>query len=692
MHITLGQAIWSSVKPIIKIYLIIGTGFGLSKMNILTADATRTISDIVLTVLLPCLSFNKIVANIQDSDIKDVGIIVLTSLLIFGSGLFFAYIVRRFMPVPRKWYGGILAGGMFPNISDLPIAYLQTMDQGLVFTEEEGEKGVASVIIFLAMFLICVFNCGGFRLIENDFNYNDEENAINDDIDNNDKVPFEFNTNALESSSDSYNINNEKQQNDNTVDPLENATQNNSDEKIIKHTNLNGSNSSNETIGSKENNVENKGSSSNNSNEDNKIDNTIIPKPENAYHGTPNNNNYSNNIPNTMEVNSILTTTSMPVSSILTENSIDSENFNPGENYRAYTNDKEEDDYKTKRISSQPVAYTQTDENMNNKFYHHQRHNPNNNLAYTSSYQRSMYGLDRIVSTRSLDNRSLPSQNLHDIIHEYSNVDQFGQARRNSQASEFAEDNNSLASDTSTNASTIQKIRTAKLTKILTSDATVSKKDIEESGSSLPKWMRNFKITSLLVFFLKNCLRPCSIAVILALIIAFIPWVKALFVKNADTPKIAQAPDNQPALSFIMDYTSYVGAASVPFGLILLGATLGRLKIGKLYPGFWKSACVLVFLRQCIMPIFGVLWCDRLVKAGWLDWEKDKMLLFVIAINWALPTMTTLIYFTASYTPLGTIEPIQMECTSFFLMIQYPLMIISLPFLVSYFLKVQMKL
>ena len=141
-------------------------------------------------------------------------------------------------------------------------------------------------------------------------------------------------------------------------------------------------------------------------------------------------------------------------------------------------------------------------------------------------------------------------------------------------------------------------------------------------------------------------------AVILALIIAFIPWVKALFVTTSNTPKIKQAPDNAPALTFIMDFTSYVGAASVPFGLILLGATLGRLKIGKLYPGFWKSAEVLVFLRQCIMPIFGVLWCDRLVKAGWLNWENDKMLLFVIAITWNLPTMTTLIYFTASYTCL----------------------------------------
>ncbi|KAF4007192.1 Membrane transport family protein [Saccharomyces cerevisiae] len=76
VHITLGQAIWVSVKPIIKIYLIIGVGFLMAKMGILTVEATRIISDIVLTVLLPCLSFNKIVANIEDKDIKSVGLSV----------------------------------------------------------------------------------------------------------------------------------------------------------------------------------------------------------------------------------------------------------------------------------------------------------------------------------------------------------------------------------------------------------------------------------------------------------------------------------------------------------------------------------------------------------------------------------------------------------------------------------------
>lgn len=180
-------------------------------------------------------------------------------------------------------------------------------------------------------------------------------------------------------------------------------------------------------------------------------------------------------------------------------------------------------------------------------------------------------------------------------------------------------------------------------------------------------------------------------AVIVGLTIAFIPWVKALFVTTSHTPYIPSAPDRQPPLSFLMDYTSYVGAASVPFGLLLLGGTLGRLKINKLYPGFWKSAVLLVAIRLCIMPIFGVLWCNRLVRAGWLHYEEDKMLLFVIVMDWGLPSMTTIIYFTASYTPEDAKETVQMDCVSFFLMIQYPILAVSLPFLASFYIKVKLK-
>ncbi|CAB4254234.1 similar to Saccharomyces cerevisiae YOR092W ECM3 Non-essential protein of unknown function [Maudiozyma barnettii] len=640
MHETLGQVIWIAVKPIIKIYLIIGVGFGLCKMGILTADATRSISDIVLTVLLPSLSFNKIVGNIEDQDIKFVGIICLTSILIFATGLGCAYIIKKTLPVPKAWGGGILAGGMFPNISDLPIAYLQTLDQSGMFTTEEGNKGVANVIIFLAMFLFCVFNLGGFRLIENDFNYKDEESGVRDSERSSIASPLasipeegEFqasNNNDMSSSSSSLSgkshsvVNGEK----------------------------NGFNSSSETPSElnhdqEKNMVTKLGAGNSSSSFNQNLENSTTEDLGDMPMASGNNN----------DLQSVQSSIATSVDSHGSAGDYNRELGIPA----------------ARRTMSQPVAFTEEDNGSLGRRQTYSQYSLNSELALTP--------------VRSLDKRDFPAEDMNDIVREYSNVDQYGQRR----ASVVALQNEDPSNDQASHTSSLQRIKSSNLTKILTSDATVSKKDIEESGSSLPKCIQKFPLTPFIVFFLKNCLRPCSMAVIVALTIAFIPWVKALFVTSNNTPHIKQAPDEQPALSFFMDFTSYVGAASVPFGLILLGATLGRLKIQKLYPGFWKSAVLLVFLKQCIMPIFGVLWADRLVKAGWLDREKDEMLLFVMTINWALPTMTTLIYFTASYTPLDCEDPIQMECTAFFLMLQYPLLVISLPFVVTYYLKVYLK-
>ncbi|AGO13418.1 AaceriACL080Wp [[Ashbya] aceris (nom. inval.)] len=555
MTLALGQVIWIAVKPVIRIYFIVGTGFVLARFNILSVEATRAVSDIVITALLPMLAFSKIVQNIEIGDIKNVGIICLTSFMLFGAGLVAAMVVRRVLPVPRKWQGGILAGGLFPNINDLPIVYLQSMDQGLVFTPEEASKGVANVIIFVAMFLVCLFNLGGFRLIEADFTYEDEENASG------------------------------------------------REEK--------------EGLGSPA---------------------ASLVRERGAGEPRPLSVEELESIPTRDSANTL------PTGGEHAE----------GGNVRPAV---------PVQLAGPPLSQWNT------------------GLSSVSSFRRR----DSMASTmRSIDLRSMPPQGITDLIREYSNVDQFGKRLSAPEAFHGAGPYGEMGSH-ATPAATQRS-----LTRIITSEAAVHKEDIEASGSTLPPWLRRFPLTKHVVFFLKNCLRPCSVSLILALVIAFIPWLKALFVTTPNAPRIPNAPDELPPLSFLLDFTSYIGAASVPFGLMLLGATLGRLRFGNLHPGFWKAALVLVLFRLIALPIIGILWSEALVKFKWVNWEDDKMLLFVIVLSWSLPTMTSIIYFTATYTPINALDTTQMDCASFFLMLQYPILTVSLPFVVTYFLKVKL--
>jgi predicted permease len=164
MSLSLGDVIYTAVKPIFKIYFIIGCGFILGRYNMLTVETSRNLSDIIISLIFPCLVFTKIVTNLQNSDIKQIGIICLIYVLftvIGGLGGLGCYLLGK----PKYWMGGALSVALMPNISDLPIAYIQTFSSGEVLTEAEGEKGVAYICIFTAVQILFQFNLGLFKLI-----------------------------------------------------------------------------------------------------------------------------------------------------------------------------------------------------------------------------------------------------------------------------------------------------------------------------------------------------------------------------------------------------------------------------------------------------------------------------------------------------------------------------------------------
>ena len=126
---SIGLVIYAAVKPIFKIYFIIGVGFYLARRNILTVTTCRDISDLIVTAILPCLLFNNVVSNLQSLDIKNIGIIFFTATLLFGVGALLAIATYFTTKGPKRWFGGLLSVGLFPNISDLPIAYLRSEER-----------------------------------------------------------------------------------------------------------------------------------------------------------------------------------------------------------------------------------------------------------------------------------------------------------------------------------------------------------------------------------------------------------------------------------------------------------------------------------------------------------------------------------------------------------------------------------
>lgn len=530
MTAPLSLVVYAAVKPIFKIYFIIGIGYYLARKNIFNVSTCRDISDAIVTAIMPCLIFNKVVLYLKSSDIKNIGVVFFEGTLLYGVGALLGLATFYICRSPKAWFGGLILVALFPNISDLPIAYMQTLaETGSLFTTEEGNRGVAYVCIFLASQVFYQFSLGLYKLIQYDFR---------DELRDEEKLPEE----KVEDGSESgHNHGFDSRDSTSGTESLGNTSQ-----------------------------LHNSG--------DFAIQQVLEPQKSNS---------------NSLDTGALID--SSP-SHILTSNSA------------ATTN------------------------NINN----------NNNL--------SLYE----TASRAAVLRTLPSQDIQDVINEYSEHDRLKAHR-------------------------VRRVMS------LTSECAVEKAE-ETENEIHPPQNRRARFLNQLRATLRNFMAPNSVSLIVSLIIAMSPPLKALFVKS--TFHIPNAPDNEPPLSFVIDLTSYVGAASVPLGLLLLGATIARLKVNSIIPGFWKTVVMITMCRLVVLPIFGVGLTTGLYKAGWFG--EDKLIRFISVLEFGLPNATALVYFTAFYTDPQSPVHLQMDCLALCLIAQYLVLFISLPFLVTFLLKVSL--
>ncbi|KAG0636778.1 hypothetical protein HOY80DRAFT_1053505 [Tuber brumale] len=164
---------------------------------------------------------------------------------------------------------------------------------------------------------------------------------------------------------------------------------------------------------------------------------------------------------------------------------------------------------------------------------------------------------------------------------------------------------------------------------------------------------------------LKPFLTLPALTLVFSLVIANVPYLKALFVRTPAVPKskVPNAPDNKPPLDFMMDIATFSGPCVPVLGMLLIGAALSRLSMNNLPKGFWKAAVLMALLKLVLGPIIGISWTTQLKKrTNWID-PNDKILEFVMIISSGAPTATTQVYLTNVFAPLGE-ECLEMSALS----------------------------
>ncbi|KAG8836281.1 Protein M3 [Serendipita sp. 399] len=191
----------------------------------------------------------------------------------------------------------------------------------------------------------------------------------------------------------------------------------------------------------------------------------------------------------------------------------------------------------------------------------------------------------------------------------------------------------------------------------------------ESITSSVP-----LAVTFKVLRFLRSIICPATIAMCLAFPIALVKPLKGLFVEVSDS-SIPNAPDGKPPLYFILDTANFLGAASIPLGLICLGAALAKLKVPSTRKSLPIGAIASMAVGKLVVsPVLGVLIVNGFVKIGFID-EDDKVLRFFSG----MPTATTQVFLTQVYSGTGEAEHL-----SAFLIPQYALMFISTTALTAY--------
>lgn len=539
MAIGLGVSIYAAVKPVLKIYVIIFVGYLLARYNLVTVETSRGISNMVVNAILPCLTFNKIVGNISDKDIKEVGVLVLTALLIFTTGGVAAYLTKWATNSPRKWYWGLLFAGVFPNISDLPIAYVQSMSNGSVFTTSQVDRGVAYCCIFLCTQSFLMMNFGMFRIVGLDFREpKKDEEQCPDNTSSTSRVESKSDRSTPNSTSIStlHNRGSTRPQHDDKASPNSQHPEHVNDQDTPRSL----------------------------SDNDDEVD--LGTDPQHFLGEESSRTSLSSSF-----VDEGMATPQVPQ----TSNSFASQRSQ----------------HSTASISSSLFKVTTG------------RSNSSSNSVRS---QRKRAGRHR-----------RPSQSMKDVINEYSAAERIKTGEMNlmrplSLTQELGEENAflSASSDSSEDESvdhsaTSNPSRRSSVSHLSRTKSTKSKK----LRYKMQKLIKKYRL-GWLVYILVNFCRPASLGALLGIIFCMIPWVKALFV-NTDV-HVHKAPDGQPVLNFVMDFTGYVGNACIPLGLLLLGGTLARLEVKSLPKGFWKTIVMMTTFRLVVLPIVGIAWANKL--------------------------------------------------------------------------------
>lgn len=184
------------------------------------------------------------------------------------------------------------------------------------------------------------------------------------------------------------------------------------------------------------------------------------------------------------------------------------------------------------------------------------------------------------------------------------------------------------------------------------------------------------RIVNAILPFLASLATPPTIALSLALLFALVKNLKALFIYDPTNSFHPTAPAYAAPLGIILDTASFIGNASVPLGLMVLGSAMSRMKLPRPFSRLpISSILALAVAKLVILPIIGYFFIEALTNYTTLVDKENKVLRFTLIYFSALPTATTQVTLTQIYAPLDGED--NSDVLASYLIVQYIIFVIS---------------
>lgn len=166
--IPFGTLLWVAARPLLRLFLCVACGYGITRAGFFPAIATRGVVQVLLNVTLPSFIFSKVSSLNAENDAA-FGPLIVIAIIYMAIGFALSLFIKQFFWVPYRFRYGILVAGGWASSCDITISVMTDIMASLPFGGvHDQDHAVAYASAFCVIFYLTMFMCGR-TLIERDF-------------------------------------------------------------------------------------------------------------------------------------------------------------------------------------------------------------------------------------------------------------------------------------------------------------------------------------------------------------------------------------------------------------------------------------------------------------------------------------------------------------------------------------------